>query len=141
MKNTPYLDTNQLKIVAPRANTEPDFSKYWVHNGTSYNIETPAEVIEVLEEYRAHHVRRDPRARLVIHYGNGKTGQAWDDVSSGYIGRSTGTIKIPLLVHNRRSMGGPGLLDRCIVKIERARGKRILYEHPNYKPISFGSAG
>ena len=49
----------------------------------------------------------------------------------GYIGCSTGDIKIPLLVNNVRSRGGPGLLDNCIVGI-MDRPKHFLYQHPAF---------
>ncbi|HRZ18703.1 MAG TPA: hypothetical protein P5136_01485 [Methanofastidiosum sp.] len=70
--------------------------------------------------------------RFRFHYGNQKTGEAWGDIETGYIGRSTGPIKIPLVIYNARSHGGPALLDNCIVKIERSKGKEIVWEHPDY---------
>ena len=51
---------------------------------------------------------------------------------AGYIGRSTGSQKIPLLIYNTRSMGGDHILDHCIVKIATAVGKHVLYQHPKY---------
>ncbi|GAC1646382.1 MAG: hypothetical protein NVS9B15_04390 [Acidobacteriaceae bacterium] len=35
------------------------------------------------------------------------------------------------------SNGGASVLDDCIVKIEEARGRRVLYQHPLYKPSTF----
>ena len=51
---------------------------------------------------------------------------------NGFIGRSTGSIKVPLLIHNRRSVGGPSLLDHCIVRVRESAGGRVLYQHPQY---------
>lgn len=42
----------------------------------------------------------------------------------GTVGRSTGKVKIPLLVHNSRSMGGGGILTHCIIGIRLSRKDR-----------------
>ena len=97
-------------------------------NGTFYNGATPAEVIRILED------SRQIGTRLRLHYGDTKTGRDWleeYDVT-GKIGRSTGTIKIPLIISSARSHGGPGVLDHCIVKIRTAAGSAVLYQHPEY---------
>lgn len=107
---------------------------YKVVNETYYDKRTPDEVIRILEN------ARQGRYRLHISLGEtdndeGKIGRDWleENMSFGYIGRSTGPHKIPLLVHNARSMGGPGLLDHCIVRIRHTTGRRtILWQHPNY---------
>ena len=104
---------------------------YKTVDGTSYDERTPNEVIRVLE------LARQSRQRLHNSLGEtddqrGRLGQDWlDENGYGYIGRSTGSIKIPLLIHNRRSLGGPGLLDHCIVSIRTSNG-RVLYQHPAY---------
>lgn len=74
-------------------------------------------------------------ARVRIWYGDIKTGRPWDEEYdvTGYIGRSTGRVKIPLLVHNRASLGGPALLTRCILRVVETKTGRVLYQHPNYK--------
>lgn len=111
--------------------------------GTHWDVRTPDEVIAVLE------TARQNRTRLHISYGyteNDAVGWAkslGEDVevgldwleefsSYGYIGRSTGTKKIPLLIHNAKSFGGPALLDHCIVRIRTSRGGKVLWQHPNY---------
>lgn len=105
--------------------------KYNVQNGTSYHIETLQQVINVLERART------CRERIIVHYGDTKTGLDWQDTygTTGYVGRSTGTNKIPLLVYNARSLGGGGILDHCIVKITTARYKIELYKHPSYHTV------
>ena len=93
-------------------------------NGTSYHQETPNEVILILEASRLN------KNRLLLDYGDVKTGKSWGESYDivGHIGRSNGSIKIPLLIHNKRSLGGCGLLDHCIIKISNARGKAVLYD-------------
>lgn len=99
-------------------------SKYKEVNGTSYHVETPEAVIKVLESARANHTR------IVLDYGDVKTGESWGEVYdiAGYIGRSTGSIKVPLLIHNSRSMGGGAILDHCIIGIKTSAGKYPLYQ-------------
>lgn len=98
--------------------------EYQSINGTCYHVETPARVIEILEHSRQF------KNRLRIHFGEPKTGKAWGDIEIGHVGRSTGTFKIPLMIHNARSMGGGALLDHCVVKIEHAnkRDGGIIYD-------------
>lgn len=48
----------------------------------------------------------------------------------GYVSRSCGNFKIPLLINNSRSIGGPSILDGNIVKI--TIDKVVVYQHPNY---------
>lgn len=74
------------------------------------------------------------RARVRVWYGDISTGEAWPEELDiiGRIGRSTGQKPIPLLVHNARSIGGAGLLDGCIVRIDLIETKHTLYKHPNF---------
>jgi len=99
-------------------------TKCKVVNGTSYHKETKDEVIEVLENARA------KRTRLHFEFGDPKTGKNWNEENDvdGYIGRSTGIIKIPLLIKNSRSTGGGVLLDNCIIAIYTSKGKEVLYK-------------
>ena len=101
--------------------------KYKEVNGTSYHIETPDRVIDVLERVKAN------GTRIVIDYGDVKTGASWGEVHdvTGTIGRSTGFVKIPILLHNSRSTGGLGILDHCILGIRESAGKRVLYSLPS----------
>ena len=78
------------------------------------------------------------KQRLRIVFGDIETGEDWleEHDTIGTIGRSTGTKKIPLLIHNSRSMGGGAILTHCILKIVDVKSKRVLYESSNYeKPI------
>lgn len=110
----------------------------WVQ-GTTYHDDTPQEVIRILECARlAKFALYGQPYRLRLFYGDAKTGQAWGDVETGYIGRSMGPVRIPIVRYNCLSVGGPGILDNCIVRIEKARKEHgqtvVLYQHPGYTP-------
>jgi hypothetical protein len=94
-------------------------------DGTHYSAEYPDKLIDNLQQYR------ENGTRLRFESGDMKTGQSWGDRESGRIGRSTGTIKIPLVVHNERSMGGGAL--GSIVKVTEAKGGREVWTHSAYK--------
>ena len=100
--------------------------EYKVINGTTYHNSTPQQVINILENARLTH------KRIRIFYGDSNTGKCWNEEYDviGNIGRSTGSIKIPLLIHNIRSFGGGALLDHCIVKI--TVDKKTVYKHNNF---------
>ena len=76
-----------------------DGKTYKVCNGTWYYEETDDEVIEVLENARL------SGTRIRIYLGDKETGRDWGEVCdvTGYVGRSMGPIKIPILLHNARS--------------------------------------
>jgi hypothetical protein len=113
---------------------------YKVINGTSYHEQTPDEICEILE------YARRTRSRIKIDLGytensvaKGKRlGQSWGEINdvTGYVGRSGGSVKIPILLHNSRSLGGGGMLDHCIVQIKESKGGRVLYQHKNYLPYT-----
>lgn len=101
-------------------------------NGTFYDERTPDEVIRVLESARQN------RTRLHISLGEidnerGKLGRDWLEEHDiiGTVSRSMGPVKVPLLIANRRSIGGGAILDHCIVRIRTSAG-RVLYQHPAY---------
>jgi len=97
-------------------------------NGTSYHNETPDEVILVLESARQN------RTRLHISLGDTASGRDWleEFETHGYVGRSMGPVKVPLLVANTRSLGGGSILAHCIVRIRTSAGGRVLWQHPDY---------
>lgn len=85
-------------------------------------------MIRVLENARQN------RTRLHISLGDQQTGRDWleEFETHGYVGRSMGPIKVPLIVANRRSLGGGSILDHCIVRIRASAGGRVLWQHPSY---------
>lgn len=100
-------------------------------NGTDYHDKTPLEVAQALEAARARHYR------IRLHYGNPETGVDWleEHDIEGYVGRSCGRRRVPLILANSRSIGGPSVLENCIVKITRrhAGGRWGVYIHPTYR--------
>jgi hypothetical protein len=102
--------------------------EYKIINGTAYHINTPDRVVNILEQ--SLNSKRGQRIR--IFYGDEKTGRDWleEHDTIGFIGRSTGSIKIPLLIKTSNSYGGGALLDDNIVKI--TIDKTTVYQHPNY---------
>lgn len=100
----------------------------FVVNGTSYYNGTNPKVIEALE------YARNKGIRISLSYGDKKTGRDWMEENwvDGYVGRSTGVNKIPLLLSNRKSIGGGAILTDAIVRIRYSDGKQILYQHPKY---------
>lgn len=97
--------------------TEPgEFIRFERHeDGTFYHAETPMEVRKILSaELKARNYRR-----IRVFYGDHATGKDWceeDDVC-GFVGRSMGLVKMPLLLPTRGSSGGDAILDDCIVRI------------------------
>lgn len=108
-----------------------EVKKHYVESGTWYNSNTAYQVIQVLEQCRQN------RTRIILDYGDTQTGKSWGEIHDvcGYVGRSTGSQKIPILVFNSRSYGGGAILTHCIVSIKTSAGKRVLYQHPTYQPF------
>ncbi len=95
--------------------------------GTWFDPDTPKPVRAILERYRK------TREHLRVFYGEPRTGRDWLEESDvvGRVGRSTGMLKIPLLIAAGES-GGPGMLDGCIVRLMDVRARRELYRHATY---------
>jgi len=72
--------------------------------------------------------------RVRVWVGNTDTGVAWNEAYDviGHIGRSSGQIKIPILLANNRSSGGPALLTRCIIRIDDVKTHKTIYKHPKF---------
>jgi hypothetical protein len=105
---------------------------YKIINGIAYNIDTPSEIVNIME------TARQDGTRLRFYFGDSTTGKDWSEQydTMGSIGYSTGAIKTPILIKTWRSSGGCGILTNCIVKIEYANkaknGYRTLYKHEKY---------
>lgn len=91
-----------------------------------FHERTPQAVRNILE------AARSSGGRLRVFYGDTGTGRDWGEENdvTGYIGRSTGPQRVPLMLANSRSHGGSAILDHCIVRI--VRDGRDVYKHPRY---------
>lgn len=87
---------------------------------------TLPEVGKALEHLLAQQVR------CRIWYGDTETGLAWPDEYdvTGYIGRSTGTRRVPLMIHDTTSIGGGAILTAKILRIDVIWARQTLYKHP-----------
>jgi hypothetical protein len=93
-------------------------------DGTTDRRETPESVIEILLRY----MHNGTPLRIFL---GGPDGRSWLEECdiAGTVGRSSGRIKIPLLVGPGQA-GGGALLDQCIVRIDSRRG--TLWQHSNF---------
>ena len=75
---------------------------------TIYHEQTPQSLRDLLERIRLN------GWRVHFYWGDTETGQDWGDMYdvTGKLGRSTGPKKIPILLHNSRSLGGTHIQQR-----------------------------
>lgn len=101
-------------------------------SNTWYDHETPDGVIEVLEGLR------ESRKPVRMFYGDDESGLDWNEEHEmfGRIGRSTGSVKIPLMIVGGAD-GGGGILTHCIVQL--MQGGKILWAHPLYHSKEFST--
>lgn len=95
---------------------------------TYFDPGTDPEAARVLER-----CRRDGR-KLRLMLGDTATGQCWlsEHEVVGRIGRSTGTLKVPLLVEPGAD-GGTAILTNCLLRLIDWRTGEDLYRHPAYR--------
>lgn len=99
-------------------------TQYQEINGTSYQKTTNQEVIDILERLR------ESQVRITLDYWDVNTGKSrWEvhDIS-GRIWRSNWQYKVPLLIHNSRSMWWVAILDHCIIGIKESKWWKQLYK-------------
>lgn len=95
---------------------------------TYFDPGTDPKAAAVLESRR----QTGGKVRLVL--GNTHTGEPWLDEYDvvGKIGRSGGSLKVPLLVEEGES-GGGAILTACVLNIIDWKSGRTLYRHPVYR--------
>lgn len=108
---------------------------------TWFSPGTPVAVRKILEDYR--HSGR----RIRLFYGDPATGLDWVEENDivGTIGRSTGTLKVPLLIAPGEC-SSPAILDTCIVRLIDADSGGELwrcrnYREPDFRIVNSGVAG
>lgn len=97
--------------------------------GTWYDLKTPMMVKVALE------IARNRKKRVRIWYGDTDTGESWLEEHDvvGYVGRSTGIKKVPLLIANSAASGGGAILDNRIIRVVQIEGKLELYRHSSFR--------
>ena len=107
--------------------------KYRLVDGTSFHIETPDEVVRVLQE------AINQTYRMRIFYGDPETGRDWCEEHGmiGYVRRSNGRIKVPILLYRRDTMGAPAIMDHRIVKIVRVTRPSLKYHKGTFKTVEY----
>lgn len=106
-------------------------------NGTHYDERTPTAVRRALEKARTHGLM----VRLML--GDPDTGKVWLEEHDvvGFIGRSTGSQKVPLMVEALMSApgqvvsadGGPQLWDYKVLRVIDCATGHDLYRHPKFQ--------
>ncbi|BBP46328.1 hypothetical protein THMIRHAS_17010 [Thiosulfatimonas sediminis] len=99
---------------------------------TWYDPDTKTKVKKALEK-----CRKDERV-IRVFYGDTDSGRAWLEEFDviGRVGRSTGLMKIPLLVPDGE-YGGGSLLDSQVVRIVDVATGEVAYSHPNFSLPKF----
>ena len=97
-------------------------------NDTYFDPGTCPEVIKALESCRK------TRCQVRLVYGDTKSGQSWFDEFDvvGRIGRSTGWLKVPLLIEAGEA-GGAAILTACLLRIIDWQSGAALYTHSSYR--------
>lgn len=118
-----------LKSTELICKTNLGLKQFQVLNYTHYHINTPAELIVLLEKHRL------SGDTVRLYYGDTATGRDWMEENDvrGRLCRSMGPCKVPLLF-GRGGRCGPAILDHCIVRLSVCQdGKdKEVYRHPNY---------
>src|SRR6266581_9522006 len=101
-----------MKIITHTSTADNKVYKV-TDTGTYYHENTSDRIIEVLEDCR------NRNTRIQLFYGDINTGTDWNEEfgTIGYVGRSMGPVKVPILVYNNKSIGGGAILTDCILKI------------------------
>lgn len=93
---------------------------YTESNGFFFHVNTNSDVRTALAQAFA------SRSTVRIWFGDIVTGRAWAEENDvlGKVGRSTGRIKVPLLVEPGEDCGGH-MLDHCIVRIDVVKRRSL----------------
>lgn len=118
------------------------FSNHPSNRLTWFDAGTATEVKRILE------LAIESGKKLRLFFGDAETGRDWMEEydTVGKIGRSTGPMRVPLLLDSKGE-GGPAILTRNVIRIQNATNGQDLYVHPEYQepvlrntPIADGSS-
>lgn len=103
-------------------------SDYIEYKGLYFHPYTTQGVMEKVAYYY------ESGKRLRVFFGDYKTGKDYGETYDiiGTLGRSTGRIKIPLLIKRSNSSGGGPLSTYMIVRILDVETMKDVYLHPTY---------
>lgn len=95
---------------------------------TYFDPGTDPKAARVLERCR----NEGSKVRLIL--GDTATGRTWLEEHDvvGRIGRSTGTLKVPLLIEAGAD-GGTAILTNCLLAVVEWDSGEFLYRHPSYR--------
>lgn len=124
-----------------------DYSKwkdyFYIVNDTYYlfkrETENHTEVYKHVNEKLISILERCRKNNTRIRVWYGANNKVWLEEYNvmGRIGRTNGRIKIPILVNNKRSLGGSELLVQCIVRIDDIEEKKTIYKLDGYEMPNF----
>lgn len=103
------------------------FFKREEENKTTVYEHVNEKLISILERCRKNNTR------IRVWYGANNKIWLEEYYVMGRLGRTTGRIKIPILVNNKRSLGGRELLVPCIVRIDDIEEKETIYKLDGYE--------
>lgn len=95
---------------------------------TWFDAGTATEVKRILE------MAIESNRKLRLFFGDADTGRDWmeEHDTVGKIGRSTGPMRVPLLLDSKGE-GGPAILTRNVIRIQNASNGQDMYLHPKYQ--------
>ena len=72
--------------------------------------------------------------RIRVFYGDIHTGRSWNEEYDvmGTIGRTTGNIKVPILLSRKNSNYGGALLLSSVIRVDDIEDKKTLWKLPNF---------
>lgn len=113
--------------------TGVDGKQYKVCGGTCYHADTQYDVISWLETFRERY------QRIRVTFGTVENGQVIETHKRvGYVSRSLGPVKAPLLVFSNRSLGGEVISTERVVMIEYANKRyceKVVWSNPVYQTV------
>jgi len=73
--------------------------------------------------------------RIAIDLGDSNTGRLWGDCDKGYVSRSKGPQRVPLLVRSKLSSSGGAILTDSILRIRTTKDNALVWEHPALRKV------